>query len=132
MSPELQELDLSANYWTGEIPPELGSFAKLTSLDLSDSLLSGEIPLELGALDLDALYLGGTNQFWGCIPHSLSDIAASDLADLGLEYCALPRLPVTGGFTSPAWLLTGIALAGALTAVAGAATLRGRSRQLRR
>ena len=72
---------------TGEIPPELGSLAKMRSLYLNNNQLSGAIPSELGSLaSLTALSLSG-NLLTGCIPEGLADVETNDLADLGLPLC---------------------------------------------
>ena len=77
-------------------------------------------------MNLDELHLGGTNYCWGCVPRALKSIATSDLEGLGLEFCAMPRLPVTGGPTASGWLLTALGLAGVAAIAAGAVSLRRR------
>ncbi len=81
-------LDLSENNLTGPIPPELADLGDvLLVLDLADNQLSGPIPAELGNfVNLEAIYLGG-NQFYGCIPNGLWDVAEGDLSTLGLQDC---------------------------------------------
>ena len=82
------ELRLSDQGLDGEIPPELGTLAKLQHLNLSDNQLTGGIPTGLGDLDnLQELYLGG-NQLAGCIPDRLRDVSNNDLHSLGLSYCS--------------------------------------------
>ena len=43
-------LDLDRNELSGEIPPELGSLANLSTLSLGGNQLTGELPPELGSL----------------------------------------------------------------------------------
>ena len=76
----LQELDLSDNRLTGEIPPELASLNLNILLDLSNNRLTGEIPDWQGSFysgigDLD---LSG-NQLTGEIPDSLGHSGLSRL-----------------------------------------------------
>ena len=60
---------------------------RVVSLDLRGNNLTGPIPAELGNLaNLETIYLGG-NQFSGCIPIWLLDVAESDLSTLGLQDC---------------------------------------------
>ncbi|ESQ46366.1 hypothetical protein EUTSA_v10000545mg, partial [Eutrema salsugineum] len=65
-------LDLSRNFFTGEIPSEIGSLHKtLKQLSLSENLLQENIPQELGSLNL-LVYLDlGTNRLTGQIPVQL-------------------------------------------------------------
>ena len=71
----VEELDLSENRLSGEIPPELGSLANLELLSLYGNQLSGEIPPELGSLaNLELLSLYG-NQLSGKIPPELGNLA---------------------------------------------------------
>ena len=60
---------------TGEIPPELGGLANLTTLWLWSNELTGEIPPELGGLsNLTGLSLSG-NQLTGEIPPELGGLS---------------------------------------------------------
>ena len=69
-------LDLLGNQLTGEIPPELGNLANLTSLRLRTNLLTGEIPAELGNLaSLTNLDLA-KNQLTSEIPAELGNLAS--------------------------------------------------------
>ena len=81
-------MDLSDNQLSGEIPGELGNLAYLRELRLYGNQLSGPIPPELGSLaNLEDVYLSRGNQFSGCIPNGLRDVAQGDLSMLGLPYC---------------------------------------------
>ena len=84
----LGSLDLSNNQLSGPIPPELGRLGNLIFLALSNNQLSGEIPTELGGIaNLVALFLGGTNQFTGCIPLELGSARVNDFGDTSLPFC---------------------------------------------
>ena len=88
----LQSLNLSDNFLTGEIPPELGNLAALQSLNLSDNFLTGEIPPELGNLsNLGWVSLLGGNQFTSCLAQDvhrlLSRVAAYEMLFLALGPC---------------------------------------------
>ena len=81
-------LRLDHNQLSGEIPRELGNLTNLTYLRLDDNELGGAIPPELGRLvSLNTLWLGGTNQFTGCIPDGLQGVEVNDLGTLGLPPC---------------------------------------------
>ena len=84
----LSTLSLGGNQLSGEIPLALGNLANLSRLSLGNNQLSGEIPPELGNLaNLTSLFLSG-NQLSGCVPSSLSgqlDRINSDLR--GLPFC---------------------------------------------
>ena len=67
----LEEIILSYNYLTGEIPEALGELTGLRVLNLSSNLLSGGIPSALGKLvNLEWLTLN-KNQLTGQIPFYL-------------------------------------------------------------
>ena len=76
-------LSLGWNQLSGEIPPELGSLARLTDLSLGPNKLSGEIPAELGNLaNLRYLYLG-PNKLSGEIPAELGELVNLNYLYLG-------------------------------------------------
>ena len=90
---KLQTLDLAGNQLSGPIPSELGNLTNLTRLELANNMLSGGLPTGLSNLTkLTVLRLVGTNQFTGCIPAGLSDVADNDLADSGLPSCPAPNV----------------------------------------
>ena len=69
-------LFLYRNQLSGEIPPELGNLANLTTLRFDENQLSGEIPPELGNLaNLRVLFLD-ENQLSGEIPPELGNLAS--------------------------------------------------------
>ena len=85
---DLLWLGLSHNQLTGEIPPELGKYSRLTSLHLQNNQLRGAIPPELESLiQLEMLFLGGSNQFTGCVSEKLMGAAQNDLAELNVPIC---------------------------------------------
>ncbi|CDP20273.1 unnamed protein product [Coffea canephora] len=82
--PNLEYVDLTLNYISGSIPPQIGNLSKLTYLDLQRNLFSNTIPREIGQLrNLQTLHLNG-NGLNGSIPEemgelrSLSDLALAD------------------------------------------------------
>ena len=81
-------LNLNRAGLSGEIPPELGSLARLIVLDFHDNQLTGEIPPELGNLArLEVLYLTGNSLTVGigkCIP---SNTNVSLPYSRGMEVC---------------------------------------------
>ncbi|CAA7033121.1 unnamed protein product [Microthlaspi erraticum] len=89
----LTVLDLSRNFFTGQIPPEIGSLHKtLKQLSLSENLLQGNIPQELGSLNR-LVYLDlGTNRFTGQIPVELFCNGSSS----SLQYIDLSNNSLTG------------------------------------
>ncbi|KAL1211752.1 Receptor-like protein 32 [Cardamine amara subsp. amara] len=66
---KLTTLDLSYNYFSGQIPSSIGNFSHLTTLDLSKNYFSGQIPSSIGNLShLTLLELSG-NGFVGEMPY---------------------------------------------------------------
>ncbi|XP_048598344.1 receptor-like protein 33 [Brassica napus] len=92
--PFLATLDLSDNYFSGNIPSSLGNLSKLTTLDLSDNAFNGEIPSSLGKLyNLTILNLSWNNLI-GKIPSSFGRL--KHLTDLSAEQNKLTgNIPVT-------------------------------------
>ncbi|CAG7911452.1 unnamed protein product [Brassica rapa] len=68
--PFLQALDLSDNYFSGNIPSSLGNLSKLTFLDLSKNAFNGEIPSSLGNLSNLTILDLSQNKLIGKIPSS--------------------------------------------------------------
>ncbi|XP_020585893.1 receptor-like protein 12 [Phalaenopsis equestris] len=64
----LQVLNLSQNHMTGTIPPQLGNLLQLESLDLSMNSLSGKIPTELVSLHFLSVLNLSYNKLVGEIP----------------------------------------------------------------
>ena len=85
----LERLNLPLNRLNGEIPSELGMLAELEELTLLGNRLAGRIPSELGDLThLEKLYLSVGNQFTGCIPGALRNVAVNDLSELESQFCS--------------------------------------------
>ena len=90
--PALWGLDLSNNYFSGNIPPQLGNLGALIFLYLSNNELTGSVPAELGNLsNLAELDLFGND---------IDGIINSGLANPGnlpnLEYLDLGNNDLTG------------------------------------
>ncbi|KAJ4821248.1 Leucine-rich receptor-like protein kinase family protein [Rhynchospora pubera] len=83
----LSMLNLSHNNISGQIPVSIGSMLVLTTLDLSSNNLSGNIPSELGKLNFNFLNLS-SNDLSGEIPSAI-DSQAYDESFLGnLNLCS--------------------------------------------
>ncbi|KAK7327775.1 hypothetical protein VNO77_21866 [Canavalia gladiata] len=81
----LQILDLSENFFVGQIPKELGYLIQLQQLSLSWNFLHGKIPSELGSLhNLNYINMG-SNQLKGDIPPSLFCNGSSTLRYIDLS-----------------------------------------------
>jgi len=81
-------LELDDNQLAGEMPSSLGSLVNLTLLELHGNDLTGQIPPVLGNLSaLRYLRLAGDNQFTGCVPVGVTDVADNDLGRLDLPSC---------------------------------------------
>ncbi|KAM0839898.1 hypothetical protein ACQ4PT_060015 [Festuca glaucescens] len=80
----LQRLDLYDNSFSGMLPVNLSSCISMTTMGLHDNKLGGRIPAELGEklVSLEALWLSN-NSFTGPIPASLGNL--SYLQDLQLN-----------------------------------------------
>ena len=86
---KLEELNLLFNSLGGGVPSELGNLASLKELILMGNEFTGNIPFGLGGLlKLEKLYLSVGNQFSGCVPDSLRNVAENDLSGLGLSFCS--------------------------------------------
>ena len=80
---------LHGNMLSGSIPASLGRLGKLENQWLSENKLSDEILAALGLLsyyNLVRLRLA-SNQFTGCLPALLRDVADNDLDDLSGQDC---------------------------------------------
>lgn len=70
--PYLNTLDVSNNYFTGNIPESLSSLTRLSRLILSSNSFTGEIPSSIGSLiNLEELYLDNNN-LQGTVPSSFN------------------------------------------------------------
>nr|GMC99041.1 probable LRR receptor-like serine/threonine-protein kinase At4g36180 [Ipomoea batatas] len=89
--PYLQTLDLSGNFFHGEIPVSFVNLTRLRRLSLSRNLLSGWIPSSLGYIyNLEEIYLDN-NKLEGAIPESFTGLA-------NLKTLALQDNELTGEF----------------------------------
>ena len=70
----LEVLDLSYNWLSGEVPSALGDLANLRELYLSDNRLSGEIQSTLGNLAALEVLVLSNNHLSGSIPHALGNL----------------------------------------------------------
>ncbi|KAG8372162.1 hypothetical protein BUALT_Bualt12G0037800 [Buddleja alternifolia] len=79
----LRSLDLSHNFFIGQLPKEISNCKNLEILNLSGNKFSGKIPPEIGSLlTLESLLLGDNN-FSRDIPKSLVGMSNLSLLDLG-------------------------------------------------
>ncbi|GFP82783.1 serine/threonine-protein kinase bri1-like 2 [Phtheirospermum japonicum] len=73
-STHVASMDLSSNYFVGEIPSELTNLTGLIGLNLSHNHLRGEIPRKVGDMkSLESLDLS-SNSLFGTIPEGLSKL----------------------------------------------------------
>ncbi|KAH7365509.1 hypothetical protein KP509_18G032000 [Ceratopteris richardii] len=68
-----EQIDLSGNSLSGEIPAALGNLSSLTFLSLSNNVLAGGIPFTLGNLSLLQYLNLSNNMLSGEIPYELSN-----------------------------------------------------------
>jgi len=78
----LKSIDLSSNYFLGEIPKEFEILIELISLNLSRNNLSGKIPPNIGKLTSLEFFDISRNQLVGSIPISLTQIDRLSMLDL--------------------------------------------------
>nr|GMD34051.1 receptor-like protein 12 isoform X1 [Ipomoea batatas] len=92
---QLEQIDLSNNFFTEKIPECLAKVNYLHSLNLANNNLFGEIPLSIGRLNsMFSLHLR-SNRFDGEFPMSLKNCTSLMVLDIGNNY-------FTGGI--PAWI----------------------------
>ncbi|KAF3781984.1 Brassinosteroid LRR receptor kinase [Nymphaea thermarum] len=96
-------LDLSYNFLSGSIPPELGSMYYLNVLNLGHNSLTGEIPDELGKLTRMNVLDLSHNHLQGPIPPSFSGLSL--LSEIDVSNNNLSGAIPTGGqlFSFPAY-----------------------------
>ncbi|KAM4117422.1 hypothetical protein ACB094_02G123400 [Castanea mollissima] len=82
----IEYLDLSANYFTGVLPPDIGNIPSLRLLNLARNNFSGQLPIELSKLtSLEYLDLS-VNKFTGNIPDNLpSSLKVFNVSDNDLS-----------------------------------------------
>lgn len=72
----LEALDVSNNYFSGQIPESLSNLTRLRRLGLSRNSLTGEIPCSIGSLsNLEELYLDNNN-LEGAVPASFNGLTS--------------------------------------------------------
>ncbi|TKY70447.1 Receptor protein 12 [Spatholobus suberectus] len=111
--PYLQTLDVSHNYFSGQIPDSFSNLTRLRRLSLSSNSFSGEIPPSLGTLpNLEELYLDN-NHLRGTIPEGFNNLKRLELQSNKLN----TRLPDLGSLGNLKYLdLSDNSVAGALPA----------------
>ena len=100
----LTTLNLSDNELTGEIPPETGNLTNLTYLGLHYNQLTGNIPPEIGNLtNLTTLYLDA-NQLTGSIPSQIGNLTSLTFLDLRNNQLTGSIPPEIGNLTNLTYL----------------------------
>ncbi|XP_062189540.1 probable LRR receptor-like serine/threonine-protein kinase At1g74360 [Phragmites australis] len=74
-------VQLSRNFLSGEIPPEIGAMRNLSLLHLDDNRLTGQLPPEIGQLPLVVLNVS-RNNISGAIPPEIGSILCLEMMDL--------------------------------------------------
>ena len=121
---DLKTLNLGDNQLTGTIPEELGNLRNLDFLYLDNNQLSGPIPAELGTLTGLRVTRFAGNALTGCVPNGLRylmnapavtmldpeatdeemlTLEAQDFSALGLPFCTLSSLTLSGVTLQPAF-----------------------------
>ncbi|XP_050387521.1 leucine-rich repeat receptor protein kinase EMS1-like [Argentina anserina] len=88
MAWRIETVNLSNNFFTGELPPSLGNLSYLTFLDLHANLFRGKIPPDLGNLEQLEYFDVSSNRLSGQIPEEVCNITSLvflNLAENGLE-----------------------------------------------
>jgi Leucine-rich repeat (LRR) protein len=84
ITPGLQLLDISHNFFSGIIPFNIGQHMNhVEFLSLSDNQLHGEIPLSLGEMSYVVVIDLSRNNLTGRIPPSLANCSFLNVVDLG-------------------------------------------------
>ena len=96
----LHNLWLHQNQLSGALPTQLGSLTGLRELILDGNQLTGAIPTELGSLPRLRRVGLSNNALTGCLPRAWKDVATTDFAALGLDFCALPSTTLSYGAPS--------------------------------
>ncbi|PIA49536.1 hypothetical protein AQUCO_01300379v1 [Aquilegia coerulea] len=97
----IENVNLSMNYFNGDVPCSFGNLSYLTYLDLHGNMLTGTIPPDLGNLMQLAYFDVSDNKLSGQIPYrlcNLSNLAYFDLAGNRLEG-PIPKSGICQNFT---------------------------------
>ncbi|KAJ6296974.1 hypothetical protein OIU78_022656 [Salix suchowensis] len=103
--PHLKQLNLWANYLSGNIPPEWAD-TKLEILNIGTNRLSGKIPSYLGRITTLTFLTIENNMFSGTVPPELGDLVNMDSLTLSVNNLS-GELPLALAYMSR---LTGLAL----------------------
>ncbi|KAK6136110.1 hypothetical protein DH2020_030158 [Rehmannia glutinosa] len=79
---DLLRLDLSSNFLSGSLSPNIGNLRKAVGIDLSGNVFSGTIPSTIGSLQALTRITLAHNQFHGSIPESMSNMLSLESLDL--------------------------------------------------
>nr|XP_027099007.1 probable LRR receptor-like serine/threonine-protein kinase At3g47570 [Coffea arabica] len=82
---DILELDMSANYLTGTLPTEIGSFKALITLNFSNNQYLGEIPSTIGALQGFQELSLEHKKLQGSIPNSMKNMLQLRHLDLSFN-----------------------------------------------
>lgn len=99
----LQQLDMSVNVLTGNLPEELGDLAAITSINLSNNQLTGEIPAKIGDLQLITTLNLSNNKLSGSIPYEFGETMTA------LTQMNLSGNQLTGGLSTTLFKIPNIA-----------------------
>ncbi|XP_047943545.1 receptor-like protein 18 [Salvia hispanica] len=95
--PDFTCIDLSSNYFEGDIPDEIGNLSSLYLLNLSHNSLTDTIPRSLGALtELGSLDLS-SNKLTGRIPDDLTKLDFLSFLNLSYNHLTGP-IPTSSHF----------------------------------
>ncbi|EEF47815.1 probable LRR receptor-like serine/threonine-protein kinase At1g74360 [Ricinus communis] len=101
----LQELDLSENNFTNELPKEISNCKNLTVLNVWGNKFNGQIPSEIGLISsLEGLFLGN-NSFSQIIPESLLNLSKLAFLDLSRNSFGGDVQKIFGRFTQVKFLV---------------------------
>lgn len=115
------QLNLSCNSLEGEIPSTLSSLITLEILDLSNNNLTGEIPISLPDMISLTLLNVSNNRLIGPLPNFRKGLIINDTGNSGLCTTVQCGSAVSARKKISAVLIIGVAVAGAVFAIAAVA-----------